>query len=107
MPKEPVQQHARPSENSAGAERSQPVLHQRTREIQPFGRIADPPIAADEMICLASMELLNQIRADSMTSIHLVGALLQAWFIAERRVGVPLARADSAKVSTREWCRSA
>lgn len=67
MTKEHAQQHARPSENSAGAERSEPVLHQHAREIQPFGRIAKLSIALDEKACLASIELLNQILADSMT----------------------------------------
>jgi len=67
MPNKPVHEQARPSESSAGAERSEPVLHQRTREIQPFGRIAKLPIALDEETCLASIDLLNQILADSMT----------------------------------------
>ena len=67
MPNKPVHEQARPSESSAGAERSEPVLHQRTREIQPFGRIAKLPIALDEKTCLASIDLLNQILADSMT----------------------------------------
>jgi starvation-inducible DNA-binding protein len=67
MAKEPTQQNARESENSAGAERSEPILHQRTRQIQPFGRIAKLPIALDEKTCMSSLELLNQILADSMT----------------------------------------
>jgi len=53
--------------NSVGAERSEPVLHQHAREIQPFGRIAKLPIALDEKACVASIELLNQILTDSMT----------------------------------------
>ena len=101
MPKESVQQHARPSENPAGAERSAPVLHQRTRETQPFGRIAKPPAALNEKTCLASTESLNQILADSTTLMSLVAALLQVWFIAGHRVDVPLVRADSAEVSAR------
>jgi starvation-inducible DNA-binding protein len=60
-----AQEHS--SENSAGAERSEPILHQRTREIQPFGKIAKLSIALDEKTCLASIELLIQILADSMT----------------------------------------
>jgi starvation-inducible DNA-binding protein len=67
MARESAQQHVRQSENSAGAERSEPVLHQHTREIQPFGRIAKLPIALAEKTCLDSIELLNQILADSMT----------------------------------------
>ena len=53
--------------NSEGAERSEPLVHQHAREIQPFGRIAKLPIALDEKACLASIELLNQILADTMT----------------------------------------
>jgi starvation-inducible DNA-binding protein len=60
-------QHPTLNNPSAGAERSEPLVHQRTREIQPFGRIAKLPIALDEKTCLASIELLNQILADSMT----------------------------------------
>jgi starvation-inducible DNA-binding protein len=67
MPKEPAHHYAAQTENSAGAERSEPIVHQHTREIQPFGRIAKLPIALDEKTCLASIELLNQILADSMT----------------------------------------
>jgi starvation-inducible DNA-binding protein len=65
MTKESVRHH--PSQNAAGAERSEPILHQRTREIQPFGRIAKLSIALDEKACVASIELLQQILADSMT----------------------------------------
>ena len=53
--------------NSEGAERSEPLVHQHAREIQPFGRIAKLPIALDENACLSSIELLNQILADTMT----------------------------------------
>jgi len=53
--------------HSVGAERSEPVLHQHAREIQPFGRIVRLPIALDEKACVASIELLNQVLADSMT----------------------------------------
>jgi len=67
MAKEHTQQHPREDEHAAGAERSEPILHQHFREIQPFGRIAKLSIALDEKACLASIELLNQILADSMT----------------------------------------
>jgi|SRR5271157_2165759 len=67
MTKENKQQYPRQSENSAGAERSEPLLHQRTREIQPFGKIAKLSIALDEKTCLASIDLLDQILADTMT----------------------------------------
>jgi starvation-inducible DNA-binding protein len=67
MVTEARQKHARQSEDSAGAERSEPILHQRSREIQPFGKIARLSIALDEKTCAASTELLIQILADSMT----------------------------------------
>ena len=67
MTKQSARHHALKSENSAGAERSEPILHQQAREIQPFGRIAKLPIALDERTCAASIGLLNQILADSMT----------------------------------------
>ena len=46
---------------------ARPMLHQHAREIQPFGRINKLPIALDEHACAASVELLNQILADTMT----------------------------------------
>src|SRR5882724_11266330 len=51
----------------AGAERSRPILHQNAREIQPYGKIAKLPIALDEKVCLASVNNLNQLLADTMT----------------------------------------
>lgn len=51
----------------AGAERSKPVLHQHSTEIQPYGKIAKLPIALDEKVCAASAENLNQILADTIT----------------------------------------
>ena len=50
-----------------GAERSKPILHQKAREIQPYGKIAKLPIALDEKVCAESVENLNQILADTMT----------------------------------------
>jgi starvation-inducible DNA-binding protein len=55
------------SELSAGAERAIPKVHQRAREIQPYGKIARMPIALDEKVCAASIENLNQLLADTMT----------------------------------------
>ncbi len=51
----------------AGAERARPILHQHAKEIQPFGKIARLPIALDEKVCAASVELLNQVLADTIT----------------------------------------
>jgi starvation-inducible DNA-binding protein len=44
-----------------------PILHQRAQEIQPFGTIYKLPIALEESACAASVELLNQVLADTMT----------------------------------------
>ena len=39
------------SDLAAGTERARPRLHQQSREIQPFGKIATLPIALDEKVC--------------------------------------------------------
>jgi starvation-inducible DNA-binding protein len=46
---------------------ARPILHQHAREIQPFGKIYKLPIALEESACAASVELLNQVLADTMT----------------------------------------
>jgi len=51
----------------AGTEKARPVVHQHSREIQPYGTIARLPIALDEKVCAASAENLNQLLADTMT----------------------------------------
>ncbi|MGH9357496.1 MAG: Dps family protein [Terriglobia bacterium] len=48
-------------------ERAKPVLHQHAHEIQAFGQLAKLSIALDEKVCTASVEVLNQILADTMT----------------------------------------
>src|ERR1700691_285471 len=55
------------SQVEAGTERSRPILHQKAREIQPYGKIAKLPIALDEKVCSDSVGNLNQILADTMT----------------------------------------
>src|ERR1700684_4095544 len=50
-----------------GTERARPVLHQHASEIQPYGKIAKLPIALDQQVCAADVELLNQVLADTMT----------------------------------------
>ena len=47
-------------------ERSQPLLGQRAPEIQPYGTIAHYPLALDAQVRAASVEVLNQILADTM-----------------------------------------
>src|SRR5689334_4590618 len=51
----------------SGTERARPILHQHSREIQPYGKIAKLPIALDEHVCAASVENLNQVLADTIT----------------------------------------
>ncbi len=55
------------SQISEGTRRSEPILHQNAREIQPYGKIAKLPIALDEKVCAKSAENLNQLLADTMT----------------------------------------
>jgi starvation-inducible DNA-binding protein len=55
------------SEVQAGTERARPRLHQKSREIQPYGKIAKLSIALDENVCSESVENLNQVLADTMT----------------------------------------
>ena len=54
-------------QNASGADQARPILHQHAREIQPFGKIYKLPIALEEQACAASVELLNQLLADTMT----------------------------------------
>ena len=46
---------------------ARPILHQHAKEIQPFGTIYKLPIALEESACAASVELLNQVLADTMS----------------------------------------
>jgi starvation-inducible DNA-binding protein len=48
-------------------QRVTPKLHRHAHEIQPFGHIVKLPIALSENVCATSIELLNQILADTMT----------------------------------------
>jgi starvation-inducible DNA-binding protein len=48
------------------AERAQPVLGQRAPEIQPYGTLAQYPLALDGPARATSVEALNQILADTM-----------------------------------------
>jgi starvation-inducible DNA-binding protein len=57
---------------SAGAppgtlDQSQPRIHQRAHETQPFNALVKLPIALDIEVCRKSVELLNQLLADTMT----------------------------------------
>jgi starvation-inducible DNA-binding protein len=44
-----------------------PIVGQRGRELQPYGTIARLPNALEEPVCRASVALLNQALADTMT----------------------------------------
>jgi len=67
MDKKSLRNSAKSEQLSAGSERSQPLVHQRSSEIQPYGKIAKLPIALDAKVCADSVEMLNQILADTMT----------------------------------------
>jgi starvation-inducible DNA-binding protein len=45
---------------------AQPVLNQRSPEIQPYGRLVFYPLALSEEVRRASVEMLNQILVDSL-----------------------------------------
>jgi len=47
-------------------ERSQPLIHQRAHETQPYNWMVKLPIALDLEVCRKSVELLNQLLADTM-----------------------------------------
>jgi starvation-inducible DNA-binding protein len=51
----------------AGTKRAEPLVHQKAREIQPFGKIISMPIALDENVRARSVSNLNQLLADTMT----------------------------------------
>jgi len=44
-----------------------PLAHQHAHEIQPFGRLVRMPLALSEKACQESVELLNQLLADTIT----------------------------------------
>jgi len=56
---DPIRRHAHKLE-------AQPVLGQRSREIQPFGTLARYPITLSDAARTASIEALNQVLCDTM-----------------------------------------
>jgi starvation-inducible DNA-binding protein len=52
---------------SSTLDRAQPLIHQRAHETQPFNSVVKLPIALDIAVCRQSVELLNQILADTIT----------------------------------------
>jgi starvation-inducible DNA-binding protein len=57
----------KPTDGPGVLDRSQPLLHQRAHETQPFNTMIKLPIALDIEVCRKSVELLNQILADTIT----------------------------------------
>ena len=59
--------HKSEQQLEAGSDRASPILHQKAREIQPYGKLTRMPIALDENVRAESVGNLNQILADTMT----------------------------------------
>lgn len=59
--------HKSEQELEAGSERARPLLHQKAREIQPFGKLTPMPIALDDNVRAKAVDNLNQLLADTMT----------------------------------------
>ncbi|WP_293002820.1 DNA starvation/stationary phase protection protein [Nevskia sp.] len=47
--------------------KARPHLHQHSHETQAFGQLVKLPIALGEQVCSGSVDLLNQLLADTMT----------------------------------------
>jgi starvation-inducible DNA-binding protein len=60
----PVRHHGKAQQR---AEKAQPILKQRGREIQPYGTLARYPLGLGDDVRLASVEGLNQLLADTIT----------------------------------------
>jgi starvation-inducible DNA-binding protein len=62
-----TQQRQQPA-REAGSKRSeaQPILHQRGKEIQPFGALTRYPLGLSDDVRQASVQMLNQILSDTM-----------------------------------------
>jgi starvation-inducible DNA-binding protein len=56
-----------PARGQASRSAASPVLNQRGREIQRFGDIVRLPVGLSEKVCKRSVEVLNQVLADTMT----------------------------------------
>jgi len=59
--------HVSKEQLEAGSEKAKPILHQKAKEIQPYGKITPMPIALDEEVRAESIGNLNQLLADTMT----------------------------------------
>lgn len=61
----PQRQHHAPAAGSKRSE-AQPILHQRGKEIQPFGTLTRYPLGLGDEARQASVQALNQIGCDTM-----------------------------------------
>lgn len=66
QPSPPSPQPDRPSKDGPPLE-AQPILHQRSRETQPFGTLARYPLGLSDEVRTASVEALNRILSDTIT----------------------------------------
>ena len=55
------------SKSDSFSDRVRPVLHQRGKEIQPYGKVVGIPIGLDEKVRADSVANLNQVLADTIT----------------------------------------
>src|SRR5580692_11536401 len=61
-----MSQQRQPGKCGASVPEAQPILDQRSKEIQPYGTLIEYPLALTEAAKKASVEALNQILADSV-----------------------------------------
>jgi len=54
------------SKSDSSSDRVRPVLHQRGKEIQPYGKVVGIPIGLDEKVRADSVANLNQVLADTI-----------------------------------------
>jgi starvation-inducible DNA-binding protein len=66
QPIQPHMQPGQPSRNGEPQSEAQPILHQRSREMQPFGTLARYPLGLSDQVRTASVEALNQILSDTI-----------------------------------------
>jgi starvation-inducible DNA-binding protein len=56
-----------PEVKNSKKESAKPLIHQRGKEVQPYGTVVRLPIGLDDKVMLNSVNALNQILADTMT----------------------------------------
>ena len=60
------QRRPQPGGSSGPQSEAQPILHQKGKEIQPYGALTSYPLGLGEDVRAASVEALNQILSDTM-----------------------------------------